>query len=440
MSHNNIKHGFLHYVVLFALLSAFTFVFYKFLIPSAVESAVVSLFGPHEHPLIKIDGVNVEPKDATIKTSKALKSGEKLKDQIKSEFIFDFTSKVRTEENDGYTKSASEFLLKAEPTGLGEKPIILEPPMAFFVLSLILGMIVTLVVTMFMPIGLGYMSLMFFREIGHTQTKVRLQTGFEDETVKFLSMPDEDLNNQDRAIAVANFRKVWERTNAQLDEKERRHLPSLDQVLTEETTLSDFRNEVLYSRIREAFSESVLSEITATRGGIEWSKNHLKVFKGLALYMTHHFTHVYSNNVTGAAYLGAAILIAVIGVRGLKFIPPTRPSLILAAISLEAFLLALLGIVLLYTSEEEPVDKMMKKVEDASRGQLETLKYQREDMHKIASALVEGSERIIQDRVKEAIVKYVTSDDKVRSEVADQVAKHVIVGLRSSLSSGEATK
>jgi len=148
--------------------------------------------------------------------------------------------------------------------------------------------------------------------------------------------------------------------------------------------------------------------------------------------MAHHFTEKYSNNVTGLAYFGAAILIVIIGIRGLKFIPATKPSLILAAISLEGTLLALLAFGLVYTEGEERMDKLMKKMEDASKSQLETMKDVSEDMHSMAIALVGETSEIIKKKVELAIAEALASDDNVKRVVSDKVAEKIIVAMREA--------
>lgn len=75
-------------------------------------------------------------------------------------------------------------------------------------------------------------------------------------------------------------------------------------------------------------------------------------FAKFGYFMRRYFAHRYSNDVSGLAYMGAAMLIAVIGLRGLKIIPPTQPTPVLSAISLEFCLLMLLGITLYFTPEE----------------------------------------------------------------------------------------
>jgi hypothetical protein len=72
---------------------------------------------------------------------------------------------------------------------------------------------------------------------------------------------------------------------------------------------------------------------------------------GIQMYMRFYFTIKYNNAVLGMVYMGAAILIIIIGLRGLKFIPPTQPSLILFALGLEFTLLVTYAVTLMYTKQ-----------------------------------------------------------------------------------------
>jgi len=78
-----------------------------------------------------------------------------------------------------------------------------------------------------------------------------------------------------------------------------------------------------------------------------------KVHDAIKFYMREYFTDRYSNAVLGMVYIGAAILIIVIGLRGLKFLPATDPSLVLGALGLEFMLLITYAVVLMYGKSED---------------------------------------------------------------------------------------
>lgn len=58
----------------------------------------------------------------------------------------------------------------------------------------------------------------------------------------------------------------------------------------------------------------------------------------------------------GLIYIGAAVLIIIIGLRGLQFIPKDSPSLVLFAISLEFILLIVYAFTLMYTKAENKTE------------------------------------------------------------------------------------
>ena len=80
---------------------------------------------------------------------------------------------------------------------------------------------------------------------------------------------------------------------------------------------------------------------------------------GLAMYMRFYFTVKYNNAVLGFVYIGAAVLIIIVGLRGLKFIPPTQPSIVLFALGLEFSLLVTYAFTLIYTKQEEESEQVV---------------------------------------------------------------------------------
>jgi hypothetical protein len=433
-------------MVLLGLTVAIAALLYQIVLPWAVQGFVTSLFKPHElkdgaeygyvvnRVRVVMDKEDAA-KDPATRQQEADASG--LKSLMKNaNIVFDFSNAERTKDRDGYDKHAGEWILRhTEEGGLGEGSVVIEPPIAFSVLALALGFTIAIFATFFMPSSIGFMAQKVDREIHHNKTKIRLQTGFSDEIVELLTMPNADLDALEHKDVRAAFKTVWDRT-AQGDESGKgshgRRVVRFEDVFTPDIALSTFRTEALFVRINEFFSDFVVQEIVDTTGGIMWSRGRHRLFPGLRLYMAHHFTEKYSNNVTGLAYFGAAILIVIIGIRGLKFIPGSRPSLILAAISLEGTLLALLAFGLIYTGAEERIDKLMKKMEDASKNQLETMKDVSEDMHSMASALVGETSEIIKKKVELAIAEALASDDNVKRVVSDKVAEKIIVAMREA--------
>lgn len=69
-------------------------------------------------------------------------------------------------------------------------------------------------------------------------------------------------------------------------------------------------------------------------------------------WMIADIVRVYENNVQGLAYFGAAILIVVIGLRGIQIIKKENPFWIILALELEFTLIGFLGLLIFYKPEE----------------------------------------------------------------------------------------
>lgn len=424
------KHGLQHYLVLLGLLVSVSYVFYSFIIPRAVEGAVVALFKPEgEKEIGHFDGVIAMPGQEAGKFQK----GGALKGVINTEYIFDFTNNPRTETKDGYSKKSDEWIVKAPK--LGEEAIVLQPVLGFSILALVFGGGISMLLTLIFPSAIGFMAFKVDREIVHTKSKIRLQTGFNNEIIEVLTNNESQLEGMDREHVAKVFRYVWDRTEPEEDVTGKQGI-KFSNMFDENTDIVEFRNEVLYLRIKEFFSDFVMKEIIDTKEAQSYSRNRLKFLRGLRLYMSHHFTEKYSNNVTGLAYFGAAILIIIIGVRGLKFIPPTRPSLILGAIFLEGSMLGLLAFTLIYTEEEERMDRMLKKMEDASRNQLDTLEDVSKDMHKMSVALVEGNSDLIKTKVNQAVTEFLSNPNNLKGEIANELGRIVMAALNKGMGTG----
>lgn len=443
------------FLVIFGTLTSF---FYKKVIPAGVSGFVVPLFQPEaalreKKPWVEFNGgIYASVKGEVAKelgipfkeVNGSLifdKAGYKInkdlkKSYIDKEFIFDFTFEERSEEQSGYIKSNSEFYVKAP--GLGEFPIMLEPMKAFSILALVLGGVFTFIITLLFPASIGLFACIFEEEVGHIMVKIRLQTGLTDDIVEILTLPDDKLKDIDRDLAESVYRRVWERTMSEI-EQNAKHTLSFDDRFNDDTDIVIFRNQEIYNRIKEFFSEFVESEIVDTRDGRDWKNNHYKIPAGLRLYLAHHFSEKYSNNVTGLAYAGAAVLIIAVGIRGLKFIPANRPSYIFFAILLEFTLLSLMAVTIFYTEEEERMDKMLKKMEDANRSQLEALRGQSIDIHQLSTALVGHTSDVIKGRVENAISEYLTSGDQVQKQIATAIADKIVFDIKGDTPSHSST-
>jgi hypothetical protein len=99
-------------------------------------------------------------------------------------------------------------------------------------------------------------------------------------------------------------------------------------------------------------------DLVLLQRALQWSRGGMQrlvhLGAALRLYLRNHFTVEYEQAVLGSIYVGAAVLIIIIGLRGLQFIPKERPSLVLFAISLEFVLLIAYAVTLIFSRPVEP--------------------------------------------------------------------------------------
>jgi hypothetical protein len=122
------------------------------------------------------------------------------------------------------------------------------------------------------------------------------------------------------------------------------------------------RNQLLNADLRDLHDferdwNMGLEDLRTLHKAIIWQNSNIfqKIIglnSGIKVYLRFYFTERYSNNIIGSVYIGAASLIIIIGLRGLKFIPSNEPSLVLFALGLEFTLLIVYAITLMYTRNE----------------------------------------------------------------------------------------
>lgn len=102
-----------------------------------------------------------------------------------------------------------------------------------------------------------------------------------------------------------------------------------------------------------------VDEMKNLQGALLWQdatspfESFIRTQVALQFYMRSYFSIQYANAILGMVYMGAAVLIIIIGIRGLKFIPSSEPSIILFALSLEFILLIVYAIMLIFSPKED---------------------------------------------------------------------------------------
>ncbi|HET6513124.1 MAG TPA: hypothetical protein VFH43_13100 [Candidatus Kapabacteria bacterium] len=184
-------------------------------------------------------------------------------------------------------------------------------------------------------------------------------------------------------------------------------------------------NTRLLARREDINLESVQSEIDAITKAQRYLDGKGGWMNGLGMYMKYHFVEEYANKVQGGAYAGAAFLIVVIGIRGLKFIPAERPSPILFALGIEFVLLLLLAITMIYTEDEERTDRILKQMVDAVKGGKGTKAAAGYDEQAELQLTRGDYERIVREQMDKKILEVMSDkdDDALRRIALDLVSK-----------------
>lgn len=186
---------------------------------------------------------------------------------------------------------------------------IFRPILAFSPLVVVGGFVLAALLTCFFP-G-GYVRQKMQREILTMLDHLSLS--------QYGEHTPEEIRQLTRDIATADLRRLH-------DLAEIYHVPYVDLELLQ---------SAIHWRDAKGFSQ------------------FMKTHDAIKFYMREYFTERYSNTVLGFVYMGAAILIIVIGIRGLKFLPSTDPSIVLGALGLEFMLLITYAMVMIYGKPEE---------------------------------------------------------------------------------------
>ena len=184
-------------------------------------------------------------------------------------------------------------------------------------------------------------------------------------------------------------------------------------------------NARLLARREDINLDSVHAEIGAVNASQAYLAGKGSWISGMAAYMRFHFTEEYSNVVTGMAYGGAAFLIFVVGIRGLKFIPATKPSFILFALGIEFSMLVLLATTMVFTMEEERTDRILKQMVDAVKGGKKPGGLQEPEAVPELQLTRGDYERIVREQMDKKILEVMSDkdDDALRRIALDLVTK-----------------
>jgi hypothetical protein len=185
-------------------------------------------------------------------------------------------------------------------------------------------------------------------------------------------------------------------------------------------------NARLLARRDDISLDSVENEISAINAAQAYLSGKGSWRGGLSTYMRFHFTEEYTNVVTGLAYAGAAFLIFVVGVRGLKFIAADKPSFVIFALGVEFTMLVLLAVTMIFSIEEERTDRILRQMVDAIKGGSKKQAALPEPEPEPALQLTRGDyERMVREQMDKKIMSVMADkdDDALRRIALDLVTK-----------------
>ncbi len=186
-----------------------------------------------------------------------------------------------------------------------------NPMLSFISFSVIIGIAAAVVISSLLPISIGLMRQKLVREIANLVNSISINSLGDDS--------EEEQKEIITQIVNADLKQIYE-----------------------------YADEWGFS----------IEDLKVLQRAIIWRDSSLAykiihINDGITMYMRFYFTAKYNNAVLGFVYIGAAVLIIIVGLRGLKFIPPTQPSVVLFALGLEFSLLLTYATTLIYTKQEE---------------------------------------------------------------------------------------
>ena len=127
--------------------------------------------------------------------------------------------------------------------------------------------------------------------------------------------------------------------------------------------------------------------VHGTRKHLERESSASRAYRA---FMMKDFLPLYKQRITAVAFLGTAFLILVIGLRGVKFIAPHRPDLVLLAIVVEVTVLGMLGLSTWYElPDESPATGPASDTVRLPNGEYVTKEYILDALHRVIDDLGE---------------------------------------------------
>lgn len=224
-----------------------------------------------------------------------------------------------------------------------------NPLLSLVIPSLIIGVVIAFLISSILPRNVGYIAQKIEREVAGLLDEITLLSyGFHS---------DEERNKIMKQLLNADLRD--------LHDLERDWRMSIEDLKVLNKALIWRNRGFLYKLIN--------------------------INDGIRVYLRFYFTLKYANPILGSVYIGAACLIIIIGLRGLKFIPSNEPSLVIFALGLEFTLLLIYALTLMYQKTDSEMDSV--KESRAKDVLLSTDLGNSKEVEKLLKAFVRSTEK-----------------------------------------------
>ncbi len=231
------------------------------------------------------------------------------------QFVFSGATFVNTAQSTVYYPEWQLQLPIVNPADFEEAPSMkvyfVEPVLIYLPFALVIGFIGASLLSMLLPMSIGLLRQKIHRVIVNTLDTISIEK---------IGVHDDSAENE---IAFEIVNSDWR----SLNDLARKYGRSFEDIL-------------LLHKALLWYQSSFVPRIARS-------------FQALRFYLQEHFSVKYSSTMLGLIYMGAAILIIVIGMRGLQFIPAIRPTIILSSLLLEFVLLFFYAIFLMFSKPEE---------------------------------------------------------------------------------------
>ena len=427
--HNASASTVLHWLVALGLTAGIFAFLYASVLPNITQSLVLTALKPDDVTVVNFNGVYASPAGDAARFA-----GRNVERSfVSGEFLLDCTPVARTVDVHGYVKAENEWVIKSP--FMGEEAFILTPFLAFFIPLFAVSFLSALGISLILPRNIGLMATLVERAYQETKMRLLFQTGFNEQTLDCAIMTEGELEMtaasapskiHDALLSMRKATRTEEERSAETRRLESESLanPNADaQGTFNQRVIASFggryaeMRDAFVERFRETFSGSVERSINNLRDARAARDNRLNIFAGIRLFMSAYFAPKHANNVQGLVYAGAGLLIIIIGLRGLRFIPAARPSLILASLALECALVLALGMTMYFQYEDSGSAESLKRIEN--------------NTHNVSFVLSSVNTDILQQTLAEA-VRARALDPEMEKKVAEVLAQRFVHSIRNA--------